>query len=73
MTTKKLSEETEQKIVNLNAMDVIIKIRVSIILSYFTRHLQRLQSFGSAEKSGKLVLLLDYESRVYLQCPENSV
>ena len=30
-------------------------------------------SFGSAEKSEKLILLLNCESRVDLQCPENTV
>ena len=73
MTTKKLSEETEQKIVNLNAMDVIIKIRVSIILSYFTRHLQRLQSFGSAEKKWEVDSASKLREQIYLQCPENTV
>ena len=30
-------------------------------------------SFGSAEKSEKLILLLNCESRVDLECPENTV
>ena len=30
-------------------------------------------SFGSAEKINKLILLLNCESRVDLQCPENTV
>ena len=49
------------------------KIRESILMSYYTRYLQRLLKFGSAEKSGKLILLLNCESRVYSQCPENTV
>ena len=43
------------------------KIRESILMSYFTRH------FGRAEKNVKLILLLNCESRVDLQCPENTV
>ena len=44
-----------------------VKIRESILVSCFTRH------FGSAEKSVKLILLLNCESRVDLQCPGNTV
>ena len=40
------------------------KIRESILMSYFTRCLQRLV---------KLILSLNCESRVDLQCPENTV
>ena len=40
------------------------KIRESILMSYFTRYLQRLV---------KLILPLNCESRVDLQCPENNV
>ena len=44
-----------------------VKIQESILMSYFTRR------FGGAEKSGKLILLLNCESKVDLQCPENTV
>ena len=49
------------------------KIRELILMSYFTRSLQRLVSFGSAEKCEKLILLLNCKSRVDLQCLENTV
>ena len=46
-----------------------VEIRESILMSYFTRHLQRLVKFWQ-KKSGKLILILNCESRVDLQCPE---
>ena len=49
------------------------KIRESILMSYFTRYLQRLVKFWQRRKSESLILLLNCESRVDLQCPENTV
>ena len=37
------------------------------------RYLQRLMKFSNAEKSEKLILLLNCESRVDLECLENNV
>ena len=50
-----------------------VKLRKSILLSYFTRHLQKLVKFGDHRKKWELILLLNWESRVDLQCPENTV
>ena len=49
-----------------------VKIRESILMSHFTRHLQRLVKFWQRRKKGKLLLRLHCESRVDLQCPENT-
>ena len=49
------------------------KIRESILMNYSTRRLQRLVKFWQRRKSEKLILLLNCQSRVDLQCPENSV
>ena len=50
------------------------KIRESILRSYFRRYLQRLVKFWKRKKkSQKLILLLNCESGVDLQCPENTV
>ena len=58
----------------------IVKIGESILISYFTRHLQRLVKFWQRRKKwevdftcGKLILLVGCESRLDLQCPENPV
>ena len=50
-----------------------VKIRESILMSYFARHLQKLVKFWHRRKDGKLILLLNCESRVDFQCPENTV
>ena len=47
-----------------------VKVRESILMGYFTRHLQRLVKLWHRRKSGKLILLRNCESRVYLQCSE---
>ena len=49
------------------------KIRQSILMSYFTRYLQRMVKFWQRRKSEKLILLLNCKSRVDLQCPEYTV
>ena len=50
-----------------------VKLQESILLNYFTRHLQKLVKFGHHRKKWELILLLNWESRVDLQCPENTV
>ena len=51
-----------------------VRIRELILMSYFTRYLQRLMKFWQRRKKVESqIMLLNCESRVDLQYPENNV